>query len=100
MRYSKAAVASLLAGMILFLDALAACPELHELIHPDADKASHECAVTMFTHGKVGLAVVDVLVPVSAVQIEPTPRIEYSVFVTTVENLPLGRTPPVLPTAS
>ena len=54
MRYGKAALAALLAGIVLFLDAMAACPALHELIHHDADQPGHECAVTMFMHGKVG----------------------------------------------
>jgi len=53
-RFGKAFIALVLVGMILFLDAMAACPALHELIHHDADKPGHECAVTMFMHGKVG----------------------------------------------
>ena len=53
--FGKSAVAVLLIGMILLLDAMAACPALHELIHKDADKPGHECAVTMFAHGKRGI---------------------------------------------
>ena len=60
MRHSKAALAALLVGMVLFLDAMAASPALHQLIHKDANKAGHECAVTMFAHGKVESATVDV----------------------------------------
>lgn len=45
MRHGKAALAALLVGIILFLDAMAACFALHELIHKDVDKPGHECAV-------------------------------------------------------
>jgi len=54
MRHGKAALAALLSGTILFLDSMAVCLALHELIHHDADKPGHECAVTIFAHGKVG----------------------------------------------
>jgi len=100
MQHSKAALASLLVGMIVFLDAMAACPTLHELIHHDADKPGHECAVTMFAHGKVDSAAVDVSLPVPTVSVEVEPQIEFSVFSQAVENLPLGRAPPVLPAVS
>ena len=49
----KSLLAGLLIALVLLLDAMAACPALHELIHHDADKPGHECAVTMFAHGKV-----------------------------------------------
>jgi hypothetical protein len=96
--FGKSALAALLGGIVLFLDAMAACPTLHEMIHKDADQPGHECAVTMFAHGKVDLAVVDVPVIVATVSIEATPQIEFSVFSTAIENLPHGRAPP--PTAS
>jgi hypothetical protein len=37
----------LLIGVIFLLDAMAACPVLHEMIHHDAGKEDHDCAVTM-----------------------------------------------------
>jgi len=74
---------------------MAAIPALHELIHHDADKADHECAVTLFAHGKVDSTTVDVPVVVVSVPVEAAPQIELSVFSTTIENLPPGRAPPV-----
>jgi hypothetical protein len=94
--HGKAALAALLVGMILFLDAMAASPALHELIHKDADKAGHECAVTMFAHGKVESATVEVPAIVPAASTESAPQIEFSVFSTAVEYLPQGRAPPVV----
>lgn len=94
--HGKAALAALLVGVILFLDAMAACPALHELIHKDADKAGHECAVTMFAHGKVESATVEVPTVVPAALIESAPQIEFSIFTATIENLPQGRAPPTV----
>jgi hypothetical protein len=94
--HGKAALAALLVGVILLLDAMAACPALHELIHKDADKAGHECAVTMFAHGKVESATVVAPVIVPAASIESIPQIEFSVFSTAIENLPQGRAPPAV----
>jgi hypothetical protein len=56
---------------LLFLIALAASPALHGYIHHDAPKADHECAVTLFAHGKIDLAPttpVVVLIPVFEVE--------------------------------
>ena len=59
----KSALAALLVGIILLLDAMAACPALHEMIHHDAGKADHDCAVTMFAHGKVDSATCEIIIP-------------------------------------
>jgi hypothetical protein len=96
----KAVIASLLAGLVLLLDAMAACPALHELIHHDAGKADHECAVTMFAHGQVDSASVDVPVIVPLTWVEAVPPVVISVFSPAIENLPAGRAPPVLPAVS
>jgi hypothetical protein len=92
----KSTLAALLIGLILLLNAMAACPALHELIHKDADKADHECAVTMFAHGKVESAGVDVPVLVATIPIEAAPQIEFSVFSVAIEYLPQGRAPPAV----
>ena len=95
-QFGKSSLAALLIGMILLLNAMAACPALHELIHKDADKAGHECAVTMFAHGKVESATVEVPAIVPTASIENTPQIEFSVLSTAIENLPQGRAPPAV----
>jgi hypothetical protein len=91
----KAVIASLLVGVVLLLDAMAACPSLHELIHKDAGRADHECAVTMFAHGKVDS--VSVEVPVAAPQtfVIVLPSVEFSIFSPAIDHLPAGRAPPV-----
>jgi hypothetical protein len=75
---------------------MAACPALHELIHKDADKAGHECAVTMFAHGKVESATVEVPAIVPTASIESAPQIEFSVFNAAIKYLPQGRAPPIV----
>jgi hypothetical protein len=39
------------AGLVLLLAVLAASPDLHALIHHDADHADHSCAITLFHQG-------------------------------------------------
>jgi hypothetical protein len=95
-RFGKPAMAVLLTGMILLLDAMAASPGLHELIHKDADQPGHECAVTMFAHGKVDSVSVDVPVVLPVASIETAPQVELSTFAPAIENLPLGRAPPAV----
>jgi len=91
---SKSFVAVLLIGLFLFVAALASSESLHKLIHSDADEASHECAVMLFAHGHVESAVGDVPVVLPATFVETTPHLEFSVFSSTIENLPPGRAPP------
>jgi hypothetical protein len=81
--------------MVLLLNVMVACPELHQLIHHDADEPGHQCAVTMFAHGQVDLSVVVMAMPAPAGLIEFLPRTSVSVFHTLVKTLPPGRGPPV-----
>jgi hypothetical protein len=90
----KAFVASLLIALVLLLDAMAVCPALHELIHHDAGKPDHECAVTMFAHGQVDSVSVDVPIVTPQVFVFAVPQVEISVFSPAIENLPAGRAPP------
>jgi hypothetical protein len=93
-RPGKAFVASLLVALVLLLDAMAACPALHELIHHDAGKPDHECAVTMFAHGQVESASIELPVTTPQVFVFALPQVEISVFSPAIENLPAGRGPP------
>jgi hypothetical protein len=99
-RAGRAFIALLLVGMVLLLDAMAACPALHELIHKDAGKPDHECAVTMFAHGKVESATVEIPAVIPTAPIESVPQFVFSVFCAAIENLPQGRAPPVSGIAS
>ena len=82
------------------LDAMAACPELHELIHHDAGAPEHECAVTLFAHGHVDAVSLEVPVIATTVPFAAVPQVSFSVFTPAIENLPAGRAPPVLPAVS
>jgi hypothetical protein len=99
-QWLKPLTGGLLVALVLLLDAMAASPELHELIHADAGKADHQCAVTLFAHGQVECAAVDVaaiLPPASAPLLFFLPL---PVFTAAVETLPPGRAPPGLPAVS
>jgi hypothetical protein len=96
----KSALAVLLIGVVLLLNALAASPALHKLIHHDADKADHDCAVTMFAHGHVDSVAVEVSVVAPAFFIPVIPQVKFSAFAPAIKNLPPGRAPPGLPAVS
>jgi hypothetical protein len=93
-RSARAVIASLLVCVVLLLEAMAACPELHELIHHDADEPGHDCAVTMFAHGQVDSPVLEVAAIIPVAPVEFFPLTSVSVFNALVEKLPPGRGPP------
>ncbi|HEV2693135.1 MAG TPA: hypothetical protein VG347_09600 [Verrucomicrobiae bacterium] len=93
--HGKAFIAALLVALVLLLDAMAACPSLHELIHQDANASDHHCVVTLFAHGQVDSATVEVAAAGPLVSIETTSQFEFSVFTPAIQNLPAGRGPPV-----
>jgi len=82
-------------ALILMLDALAVSPSLHEQLHTDANSPQHQCVVTLFAHGQVDSASVEVSAPVPVVAVEITPQIIFSVFSPAIGDLPAGRAPPV-----
>ena len=94
MRRGKAAIALLGLGLVLMLNAMAACPALHELIHHDADKPDHECAVTLFAHGQVDSTVCDVVLLPPTGAVESTRYQPVTVFCPAIAGLPRGRAPP------
>jgi hypothetical protein len=85
----------LLVAQVLFLNLLVVAPSLHEWFHADAGHEEHQCAVTMFAHGQVDAAAVNVPVSVPLVFAVGAPQIEFSVFRPAIENLPAGRGPPL-----
>jgi hypothetical protein len=92
---SKSVIAGLLAGMVLFMTALASSEPLHKLVHHDADEAGHECAATLFAHGQVDSPVVAVAVILPVAPVEFLPLTSVSILNALVETLPPGRGPPV-----
>ena len=81
--------------LVLLLNLLAASPSLHERFHADAGNSEHQCAVTLFAHGQVDSATIDVPVSPSLTFVAVVPSVELSVFRPAIENLPAGRAPPV-----
>ena len=81
--------------LVLLLNLLAASPSLHEKFHADAGHAEHQCAVTLFAHGQVDSACVDVPVSLPLNFDIAAPQVAFSDFSPAIENLPSGRAPPV-----
>lgn len=95
MRHGRIPFGVLSILIVLLLNLLAASPSLHERLHPDAGKAGHECAVTVFAHGHVDSPAVEVAVAVPVVSFEFPPLTYVSIFSALVGTLPPGRAPPV-----
>jgi hypothetical protein len=85
----------LLIAVVLLLNLLAASPTLHESFHPDAGKAQHHCAVTLFAHGQADSVTVDVSPAIATVAVHCFADFEISTFAPAIESLPAGRAPPV-----
>lgn len=94
MKHGRMPLSILLVFLVLLLNLLSALPSLHELIHADASKTGHQCAVTVFAHGQVDSSVVDVAVSVPTAAIEFSPQILVSIPHPLVATLPPGRGPP------
>jgi len=88
-------LASLLASLVLLLDALAVSPHLHECLHHDAGSSHHQCAVTIFEQGQVEAGSVEAAILQPAGVLVFVPSAVFSVFAPAIENLPAGRAPPV-----
>lgn len=50
---ARQGVAALCLLLFLAVQAMAAVPALHALVHSDSNDPSHQCAVTLLLHGKV-----------------------------------------------
>jgi hypothetical protein len=86
----------------LFMATAEICTPLHAWLHggtiPDNDD---DCAVVAIAHGQFDSPICDIPVVAPAAWIEVTPvLVEFSAFSPAIENLPLGRAPPVLRVAS
>ena len=96
----KPALAALLVGIVLLLDAMAACPALHEMIHHDAGKEDHDCAVTMLVQGKANSVTCEIIIPPPTDLVETTQAFMVSIFSPAIEHLPPNRGPPALRSVS
>jgi hypothetical protein len=63
-------VAAVVLAHLLAILAMAACPALHEWVHPDSDSDDHhDCAVVLFVGGAATAAVAIVIVLAAAVRV-------------------------------
>jgi hypothetical protein len=85
-----------LAGFLALL-LFTSSPQLHKLIHPDADSADHECAITMLAHGHVDTPMAQpVLVAFVAAVFFLLPLLQSAVFSYFDYRLCPSRAPPRL----
>jgi hypothetical protein len=68
--YGRAFVAAFVSAGFLWALALGASPQLHQRVHPDANRVDHNCAATMIASGSYDHAAHAILVsaPVQALQ--------------------------------
>ncbi|HEY4952894.1 MAG TPA: hypothetical protein VII71_05870 [Verrucomicrobiae bacterium] len=95
------ATGALSLAMWLFIAFAEIHPSLHAWLHGGAIPLNDDdCAIVAIAHGKVDSVTCEVpgVVPITPVEI--TPRVEFSVFNRTVQNLRSGRAPPALPAVS
>jgi hypothetical protein len=82
---------------VLFCGALAVNPRLHRLIHPDADNDHHQCAITIFAHGKVDLSDGNPAIVIPILHVFPSAVALTEVLIVSRDFLLLpGRAPPVI----
>lgn len=92
----KGAFSLLCLGLFLFLQLLATAPELHRLVHHDADKDDHHCAVTLLVQGKIDLADTGIPPVVPPVFVFTNPLMPVSILIVVDYQLLPGRGPPSL----
>ena len=73
---------------------------LHAWMHGGSIPDNDDCAVVALAHGNVDSLVAPAPASVPLTGVEVTPRVVFFVHGTTIENLPRGRGPPVLPSVS
>jgi hypothetical protein len=75
--YGRAFVAALVSLGFFWALALSASPQLHQRVHPDANRVEHNCAVTMIASGSYDHAAHPPLVsaPALAIQFSTIPAL-------------------------
>ncbi|HEX9046779.1 MAG TPA: hypothetical protein VF988_07115, partial [Verrucomicrobiae bacterium] len=70
-------------------------PSLHQSLHHDANHAEHQCAVSLFAHGKLDTATVDTAAAVTWTFAQKFSHVDFSPFAPAIDHLPAGRAPPM-----
>jgi hypothetical protein len=91
---SKSVMLILLATLVLAMNALAALPALHELLHADANQPNHTCSATLFSHGQVDSVKSEAAIPGPIIFVGTVSFNFFWIPSTAAENLPPGRAPP------
>jgi hypothetical protein len=75
--YGRAVIAAFISVEFLWTLALSASPQLHQRVHPDANRADHNCAATMIASGSYDHAAHAALVsaPVQVLQFSKIPAL-------------------------
>jgi hypothetical protein len=75
--YGRAFITSLVSGGFFWALALSASPQLHQRVHPDSNRAEHNCVATMIASGSYDHAAHPPLVsaPVPAIQFSEIPAL-------------------------
>lgn len=84
----------------LFMSVAEVCRPLHAWLHGGTIPDDDDCAIVAIAHGKVEITVCDIPVAVPVTWVEVAPRVVFSIFTRTVENLLSGRSPPGFLTVS
>ena len=91
----RSAAVAVMLSLWVGLFALAAVPELHHLLHPDAQKATHNCLVTQIQHQQVLGECVPVVVPAAPTAVLGSASAGDCQFVPTTDyRLSPSRAPP------
>jgi len=85
---------ALLLGLFMGLQVLASVPFLHALVHADCHDPTHECGVTLFTHGKIDAADSAVAIIRAAPVLMTDRPTEDGASISLEQPLPPGRGPP------
>jgi hypothetical protein len=93
---ARQGAAALCLFIFLAVQAMAAVPALHALVHRDSSDPSHHCVVTMFLHGQVHASNAAVDAAPSAPAFADEPLFAAAVFVSADVRLLPCRGPPFL----
>ncbi|HEY3856029.1 MAG TPA: hypothetical protein VGO67_16695 [Verrucomicrobiae bacterium] len=93
-REARSGMAAFCVVLFLTLQAMAAVPALHALVHSDANDPSHQCAVTLLLHGQVHSACATVQVVRDVPGFSAEPLCGSGVLVSTDVRLISCRGPP------
>ena len=88
---------SLAALLYVVLQLFASSPELHHLLHADANQPNHQCAIKLLSDGQVDVVSHDAEIRVPDLPLVAAISGPFVALVRVDIQLPLGRAPPFFP---